>query len=416
MMDGDPDGHYAALGLSPGATASDVSAAFRRAAKLLHPDVPVTGDAAAFMRVRSAYGVLGSPLRRAEYDRRATEAGAEEAEAGFDPWKPDDDPWKDDHHADVDDDWFAEDRPMDSAAWSRAAAASPSPLARDDFAYPSRGWPWRVGVIVAGLLAAGGLSVAVVQRGAAPVRVAVSVPATAPPVPAGPPVPDASVAPPPIDPGLAPDHYVLPAGEPATLWRDDGAGQFAIAGRLSAFTSVEARRLVPSRGFVEVRAPGGQSGYVAAGRLAPGNPAEAHRAFCIENAGAPMSSGEILRTPPSVAPGTGGRLEVQNDGDTGAVLKLRDAHGAVGVAVFVGPGDHATIHDVPGGIYRAQVAIGDLWSRRCGRFMAGMRTEMHARPDAIGAAAGGPPGLLYRLPLPDGGDWHDIPDAAFATD
>src|SRR5215467_3603566 len=69
-MRDDPAGHYAALGVDQAATPEAIVAAFRRKARLLHPDVPGTGDAAAFIRVKEAYEVLGDATRRMAYHAR----------------------------------------------------------------------------------------------------------------------------------------------------------------------------------------------------------------------------------------------------------------------------------------------------------------------------------------------------------
>src|SRR5262245_54896458 len=75
-MSRDPAGHYAVLGVTPVAAPEAIAAAYRRKARVLHPDVTGTGNAAAFMRVRAAYDVLGDPYRRAAYDRAARAAAA----------------------------------------------------------------------------------------------------------------------------------------------------------------------------------------------------------------------------------------------------------------------------------------------------------------------------------------------------
>ncbi len=77
----DPDGYYLCLGLEPSATRAEIVAAFRGKARILHPDVPKTGNARAFLAVRQAYDVLSNPLQRAAYDRRAAAAQGVEAEA-----------------------------------------------------------------------------------------------------------------------------------------------------------------------------------------------------------------------------------------------------------------------------------------------------------------------------------------------
>ena len=62
--------YYAVLGIERSATADDVRAAYRRAARASHPDLN-PGDQTAldrFKRVQLAYDVLIDPERRAEYD------------------------------------------------------------------------------------------------------------------------------------------------------------------------------------------------------------------------------------------------------------------------------------------------------------------------------------------------------------
>lgn len=57
---------YDVLGVSPGATAAEVRAAYREAARRHHPDR--RGDADAMARVNEAWQVLGHPERRRQYD------------------------------------------------------------------------------------------------------------------------------------------------------------------------------------------------------------------------------------------------------------------------------------------------------------------------------------------------------------
>src|SRR6185312_10114131 len=73
-MTDDPKGYYARLELDHDAGPSAIHTAYLRKARLLHPDVPDTGDAAAFVAVKEAYDVLANPLRRAAYDRAARDA------------------------------------------------------------------------------------------------------------------------------------------------------------------------------------------------------------------------------------------------------------------------------------------------------------------------------------------------------
>src|ERR1700733_4703314 len=68
LLSRDPEGYYARLGVDPWAGPGTITAAYRGKARLVHPDVPGTGDANAFVELKRAYDVLISPDRRAAYD------------------------------------------------------------------------------------------------------------------------------------------------------------------------------------------------------------------------------------------------------------------------------------------------------------------------------------------------------------
>jgi len=89
--------HYEVLGVTVRATAAEVRAAYRRAARDHHPDAG--GDARHMSDLNAAWHVLGDPQRRAAYDRQlaqrpAAAAGSSAAApfAGADEdgaWDPD---------------------------------------------------------------------------------------------------------------------------------------------------------------------------------------------------------------------------------------------------------------------------------------------------------------------------------------
>ncbi|KAM0010685.1 putative DnaJ domain, Chaperone J-domain superfamily [Helianthus debilis subsp. tardiflorus] len=61
---------YEVLGVEIGADTREVKSAYRRLARVLHPDVgSCESSADEFMRVHSAYATLADPVKRAEYDR-----------------------------------------------------------------------------------------------------------------------------------------------------------------------------------------------------------------------------------------------------------------------------------------------------------------------------------------------------------
>ena len=63
--------YYATLGVEKSAAARDVTRAYRKLARRLHPDANPGDDAAEarFKEVSAAYDVLGDEERRAEYDQ-----------------------------------------------------------------------------------------------------------------------------------------------------------------------------------------------------------------------------------------------------------------------------------------------------------------------------------------------------------
>jgi DnaJ-class molecular chaperone len=60
--------YYAVLGVSRRATPEEIRAAYRRLARVYHPDL-YGPDSGPFLDVQEAYGVVGDPARRRRYDR-----------------------------------------------------------------------------------------------------------------------------------------------------------------------------------------------------------------------------------------------------------------------------------------------------------------------------------------------------------
>jgi hypothetical protein len=359
-MSDDPSGLYARLDVDPAAPHDAIAAAYRRLARVLHPDVPRTGDAEAFMRLKAAYDVLGDAERRAAYDRTAR----------------------------------------------AAAEPAPPPLAEP----PTRG-PRLSDLPVALWAGLGGLAclasvMALVQLSRAP-------PPPSHPVarPFAPSVAaDTSPPPPPPSSAAVPaagaaTHYVVPAGAAAVLWRRGTTRDaFAPVGHLGAFSPVQALGLVPQHGLVEIRLADGSSGFVDAARLTSGDSLTAHRAYCAYNAGPSPQNGEVLE---HLGAGPA-RLEITNRGGEPAVVKLRNMSGKAAATVFVAPGGTAAIN-LPDGRYQPEFAIGELWSRACNDFAAGTRAQRYAgytSPFALSPLVI-PPDLSVDPPP------VDIPDAAF---
>jgi hypothetical protein len=361
-MGADPAGFYARLEISPAAAPDVIAAAFRRKARVLHPDVVETGNAEAFMHMKEAYDVLGDAERRAAYDRAAQ------------------------------------------------AVTTPGPVMRPAAMPATRGprlsdlslvlW-----VALGGLFCLAAVMAAVELADAPPPASPV---AARPFVPSPPPARSRPAAP---TRGLLPaadmaTHYVHPAGGAAMLLRQEaGRDAYLPGGQLAAFTSVQALRLLPQHGLVEIPLVDGSNGFVDAARLAPGDRLAARRAYCAYHAGPTPGDGEVLGRHGS---GTS-RLQIENRASQPTVVKLRDASGRAAVSVFVAPGGAATVTGLPEASYRLEFASGELWSRACNGFAAGMRAQRFADYAQLSS--------LSPLVLPptafDGMPPEDISDAAF---
>ena len=321
------------------ATAEAIAAAYRTKARLLHPDVPGTGNTDAFVALKHAYDVLSDLDSRAAYDRQARRAAQEEWEPGVMP---------------------------------PPREATPPPIPMRQPRASDLHWAVWLGLGVV-------LTVGVVQ-------VARHLTAL-PPLPPGPPIPARAPVVAPAAPAQLqaanesaipirlvgnPNFYITPAAGPTVLWRrDDTTDAFLPAGRLPPFSSVQALRLLRPNGLIEIRTTDTATGFIEASRLTPGNAAAAHRAYCAYHAGGNPENGEILQRR-----GKGqGRLEVDNRTTQPAVLKLRDPAGVVVVAAFLAPGGHTTLVGLPEGRFQPDFAIGELWSRTCRGFAAGMRAQ-----------------------------------------
>lgn len=65
---------YDTLGIPTGASCEEIKAAYRRLARICHPDVATfdrkDSSADEFMKVHAAYSTLSDPAKRADYDRK----------------------------------------------------------------------------------------------------------------------------------------------------------------------------------------------------------------------------------------------------------------------------------------------------------------------------------------------------------
>jgi hypothetical protein len=241
----------------------------------------------------------------------------------------------------------------------------------------------------------------------APVRQP-AIPANAPRVEPAPATRAAAVPPPPVLPGHA-NFFVIPSSGPTVLRERDGAGdKFRPVGHLPPFSAVQGVRFVQDLGLVEVRITESRTGFIDASRITPGNAAAAHRAYCAYNAGPPPGNAEVLGRH-----GTGpGKVLIKNRSTQPAVVKLRNSAGIAAATVFLAPGGTAQVEGLPREQYRAQFALGEMWSRTCHTFAAGMRAQQfaaYAGLDELTPLAV-PPDMAAPVQV------LDIPDQVFERD
>jgi hypothetical protein len=353
----DTEGYYARLGVRPDAEPSAIAAAYRAKARVLHPDVPGTGDAGAFILLHEAYEVLGDEFSRARYDRASR-----------------------DHS-----------RRQPAPKWSEPPPPPPMPQLPSFLLSPRLRLVLWGGLIVLTAVSIAELTVHVVRMVQAPLppRLAAALDQTTP-------------AAAPLQTSGTPTHYVLPTGGTAPLWRYDPAEQrYLPAAHLEPFAGVAVLDTPPRDGMVEVRVTDGQ-GFIDATRLAPGGAKAAHAAYCSYNAGPPLTPGEIL-----ARHGNGdAALRIDNTTSEPVVLKLRDAQGTTALSVHAAQGA-TRIANLPPGRYTAEYATGTLWSRACGSFIAGERTWRLPAQIALNGEA--------RITVPAAAAIETAPDA-FSND
>jgi hypothetical protein len=398
----DPEGYYARLGVQPVATQAAIVAAFRAKARVLHPDVLKTGDSAAFVVVRQAYDVLSNRDRRAAYDRKAREAAETHDRAAAEAQSRMAREAAQARHRSARE---IIDDPLDVA---ELAVPPPASWSRSTMSLMPRvtGLPVAVWVGMAAFLCLCVYEAAAHLLAPAPVVNAGIRPNAAAVEPLSPSAHRAVLyGPTPVRLAGTPNFYVVPAGNPAILWHLDPARNKLVSiGQLPAFSSVQAVRLIRPSGMLEVLVDDQGHGFVSADHLAPGDARAARAAYCGYNAGQAPFDGELLERR-----GSGnGALALENRAVQPAVVKLRDAAGAVVVSIFLAPGSHADLQGLPAGVYRPEFAIGELWSRACNTFAAGMRARRMDQAVRL-------PGATRIVVASDGGGpaASDIPEQAF---
>ncbi len=391
----DPQGYYARLGVPPDCRSEAITLAYRRAARIVHPDVPGTGDAAAFLALKQAYDVLRREETRSVYDRARLVASPPKR-----PGRPVREEGGDDS---------ADDR-FDYASWEIDPPPRP-PMAAAAARHPRwRDLPLTVWIGIAAVLLVGGVEVgwrlaAAPGTAARPEKLG-AIPATARDVP-----PPSLTDPAPATFGSAPvrlagvpTYYVLPAAVPATLWRADPARHGLVPwGQLPPFSAVQGLRIEPRNGMVEVKVTDSINGFIESGRLTPGSAAAAARAWCTFHAGMSPENGELLTRSGE----GGGSVAIENRSPQPAVVKLRAEDGTVAASVFLAPGGQTVAAGLREHSVRVEYATGEVWSRACHGFSAGQRARVLAEPVLVGAAR------RIAVPPETGPEPAELADPAF---
>jgi hypothetical protein len=364
-------------------------------ARILHPDVPKTGSQEAFVALRAAYDVLSHPDRRQAYDEAARTAAAAPPSPpppppmthGAHDFRPDvaDAPWLDD----------------DVVVISPGFTLKPSEPLVEESSGPNMFILAGGGIAV--LLCIGLVQAALHLRTRPEATNAGITPNAAPVAPQS----DAALrialyGPSPMHLAGTPNFFVVPSAGAAMIWRQEGDhNRIAPIGQLTPFSTLQALRVNAQTGLVEIRFDDTTDAFVESRHLAPGDAAAARRAYCSYNSGPVPYDGEVLERR-----GQGsGTLRIENRALQPAVVKLRDAKGAVAVAVFLGPNGSTDLTDAPAGPFQADYAIGELWSRACDTFAAGMRAQRVITTLPLG-------GETLVLPA-DAANSKDISDHAF---
>lgn len=369
----DPKGYYARLEVPLWAPHDAIHAAYRRKARLLHPDNPETGDEAAFVAMKEAYEVLANPLSRAAYDRQAR------AETQPGP------------HA------------VDEA--EEIHAPPPPPMPPLSMRHPRiTDLPILLWLALGGIGVLAGVQVVLHLATPAPPAAQRGAPITATAPRVQPLTPPAPVAP--VQLAGSPNAYILPASGAAVVWRRDAEHDtFQPIGQLPPFTAVQVIGVVRQKGLLEVRLDRNGAGFIDASRLAPGNAEAAHQAYCAYDAGPLPDNGEVL-----ARNGSGpAAVTLINHSGQPAVVKLRSAQGETAATVYLGPNGSARVGGLPAGAYRPDFAIGELWSRACGSFAAGMRAQRFVGFTDLAQLSP----LTIPPDLSDGPAPADIPDREF---
>jgi hypothetical protein len=141
---------------------------------------------------------------------------------------------------------------------------------------------------------------------------------------------------------------------------------------LDRFATVEVIADTVSPEWVQVRTPGGVTGFVESRALYAGSGSRFKKEWCAENRGPAPLAGEVL-----VRRASGdNRLLVHNEGRRDGVVKLKTLAGNTVMAFYVPATYHIGVGGIAEGTYRIEYATGDRYSRGCGMFLDDMQASV----------------------------------------
>jgi len=352
-MDSDPYSYYSILGVTPQATQEQIKSAYREKAKYLHPDLSRADTASAFLFLKKAHDVLISPSARATYDKIS--------QAGKPPMAPKQPISK----IKV---FFSGHSLVYSAILGFIACIALLSMHQGETNQQSRVEPSRSLQNAASTRqppngaqhpSLPGLPIASAVAMGDPVR---SQDSSKPALAGSPSTTPSS--------GGA-THYVKPSGSSTYTWTKDGKEGYLIGESLPPFTSVELIDYLTSSSFAQIRLSFGQIVYVDSQHLTPGDAVAAEKAFCLYAPDQPIVNNEFL-TRHGLGPHN---ITISNTGSRPSVAVMRSSGGVIAVSVFVAPYSSAYIDRFPSGNYRLEFATGQVFSRKCRKFVGERRAQ-----------------------------------------
>jgi hypothetical protein len=192
--------------------------------------------------------------------------------------------------------------------------------------------------------------------------------------------------------GFSVPMYALSAGVPVHATPDVTSARLA---ELAKYQDVNTDPQQSTHQWTYVQLDNKSAGYVLKKHLAPGSGEAAQVDECRQHGLQRPQSGQHL------AAGKTGRhvLVVVNPSSKDALIKLKDHEGNTQVFFYVRGGQAVTVPTIPEGRFQLQYALGENYSRACGRFLDAMRAYFDPRFVTFSTRAEGLDGAIMTRTL-----------------